>query len=94
MTINDVVTLSNIFACTVTALVLMFYRRGDSRHRPWISWLAYLAVLVYASVPFRFAFDISHEPHWLIVVVNMLICAAVLWVRGNIARLVDMRRYK
>lgn len=90
MVISDPTALVNAIICAVIVLMLMFYQRSGSRHRPWISMLAYLAVLVYASIPFRFVFGLYHESHWLVVVVNVLICAAVLWVRGNVARLVDV----
>lgn len=93
MVISDPAALVNAIVCTAIVLMLMFYQRSGSRHRPWISWLAYLAVLVYASIPFRFVFDLYHESHWLVVAVNCLICAAVLYARGNVARLVDILRH-
>ena len=31
--------------------------------------------------------------HWLVVLANLLLCAAVMKVRGNLARLVDHLRY-
>ncbi|MBD5740323.1 phage holin family protein, partial [Citrobacter freundii] len=58
-----------------------------------ISLLAYFVVLVYASVPFRYLFGLYQESHWMVVIVNFLICAAVLWARGNVARLVDTLRH-
>jgi hypothetical protein len=70
----------------------MFYRKKGARHRPWVSWLAYLAVLAYASVPFRYLCGLYSESHWLVVVVNLIICAVVLRSRGNLARLVDALR--
>ncbi|EGM3752160.1 hypothetical protein B1R47_17225, partial [Salmonella enterica subsp. enterica serovar Weltevreden] len=45
------------------------------------------------SVPFRFVFGLYESSHWLVVMVNILICAAVLWARGNVARLVDALRH-
>ncbi|AFN31983.1 hypothetical protein HMPREF3197_04748 [Klebsiella pneumoniae] len=50
-------------------------------------------VLVYASIPFRFLFGLYESSHWLVVLANILICAAVLWARGNVARLVDTLRH-
>lgn len=77
----------------VIVIALMFYQRGGARHRPLISLMAYFTVLVYASVPFRYLFGLYHESHWFVVLVNVLICAAVLWARGNVARLVDVLRH-
>nr|WP_190287010.1 phage holin family protein [Citrobacter koseri] len=72
---------------------LMFYQRRGSRHRPVVSFLAYLTILVYATIPFKLIFGLYHDSHWLVVLMNVLICAAVLWVRGNVARLVDVMRH-
>ena len=83
----------NAIICGVIVIVLMFYQRGGSRHRPFISLMAYLTVLVYASIPFRYLFGLYQESHWFVVLVNVMICAAVLWARGNVARLVDALRH-
>lgn len=93
MVISDPAAVANAVICSVIVVMLMFYRREGARHRPFISWLAYLTVLVYASVPFRFVFGLYSVSHWLVVLVNVLICAAVLAVRGNVARLVDALRH-
>nr|WP_269783100.1 phage holin family protein [Klebsiella quasipneumoniae] len=85
--------MANAVICAVIVLALMFYQRGNARHRPGISVLAYLIVLVYASIPFRFLFGLYESSHWLVVLANILICAAVLWARGNVARLVDTLRH-
>ncbi|AXS44336.1 phage holin family protein [Klebsiella pneumoniae] len=91
--VNDPSALANVVICAVIVLALMFYQRGGSRHRPGISVLAYLMVLVYASIPFRFLFGLYESSHWLVVLANILICGAVLWFRGNVARLVDALRH-
>lgn len=91
--VNDPSALANVVICAVIVLALMFYQRGGSRHRPGISVLAYLMVLVYASIPFRFLFGLYESSHWLVVLANILICVAVLWFRGNVARLVDALRH-
>lgn len=90
MVINDPAALVNSVVCTVIVVVLMFYQRGDSRHRPAISLLAYIIVLVYATVPFRYLFGLYQQSHWLVVLVNLLICLWVMRVKGNMARLIDM----
>nr|WP_279116714.1 phage holin family protein [Enterobacter soli] len=85
--------LANAIISAVIVIVLMFYQRGGARHRPLISLMAYFTVLVYASVPFRYLFGLYHESHWFVVLANVLICAAVLWARGNVARLIDALRH-
>ena len=55
-----------------------------------------LALMFYqrgASIPFRFLFGLYESSHWLVVLANILICGAVLWFRGNVARLVDALRH-
>ena len=39
--------LLNVALCTVIVLTLFFYRRRDSRHKPLMSWLAWLLMLLY-----------------------------------------------
>lgn len=46
----------NAFICSVIVVVLMFYQRHGARHRPFISFLAYVTVLIYAVVPLQFIF--------------------------------------
>ena len=93
MVTSDPSAMFNAIVCGVIVLALMFYQRGGARHRPMISLMAYFTVLVYASVPFRYLFGLYHESHWVVVLANILICAAVLWARGNVARLVDALRH-
>jgi len=92
MVVADPLALVNSVLCAIIVLVLMFYQRGGARYRPFISWLAYFVVLVYASVPFRFAFGLHESPSLLVVFVNIAICAAVLRCRGNVARIIDALR--
>ncbi|HED5644218.1 TPA: phage holin family protein [Enterobacter cloacae] len=93
MVANDPSAMANALICAVIVITLMLYQRGGARHRPLMSLIAYLTVLVYASVPFRYLFGLYKESHWFVVLVNVLICAAVLWARGNVARLVDVLRH-
>ncbi|HAZ8272816.1 TPA: phage holin family protein [Citrobacter koseri] len=91
--LNDPSAFFNALICGVIVVALMFYQRGGARHRPLISLMAYFTVLVYASVPFRYLFGLYQESHWMVVIVNLIICAAVLRSRGNVARLIDTLRH-
>ncbi len=93
MVTSDPSAMANAIISAVIVIALMFYQRGGARHRPLISLMAYFTVLVYASVPFRYLFGLYHESHWFVVLVNVLICAAVLWARGNVARIIDVLRH-
>lgn len=90
---SDLLALLNALLCTAVVIVLMFYQRGEARHRPLISVLAYLMVLLWASVPLRFLFGLYTSPHWLTVAGNLLFCALLLRHKGNVARLIDFLRY-
>ena len=89
MQTSDITALMNTIVSLTIVIVLAFYRRKDACHRPAVSWLAYLIVLVYSSIPFRYLIGEYHSSHWLIVTMNIVICVAVLRVRGNVARLLD-----
>ncbi|CAH6082919.1 phage holin family protein [Citrobacter koseri] len=91
--VSDPSAFFNALICGVIVVALMFYQRGGARHRPLISLMAYFTVLVYASIPFRYLFGLYQESHWMVVIINILICAAVLWARGNVARLIDTLRH-
>ena len=93
MVTSDPSATVNAVICAVIVVFLMFYQREGARHRPLISLVAYFSVLVSASVPFRYLFGLYHESHWFVVLVNVLICAAVISVRGNVARLIDYLRH-
>lgn len=68
---NELPALINAIVCALITLNLMFYRRACyRRHRPWISYTAYLLVLTYASIPFRYLFGLYESTHWLVVSVN------------------------
>ncbi len=43
--------------------------------------------------PLQFIFGLYRDSSWLVVVANILIFAAILKVRGNMARLVDRLRH-
>ncbi|EFH7974172.1 phage holin family protein [Escherichia coli] len=87
MVTSDPLVLTNVVTCTAIVLRLMTFRKPGGRHNWWASWLAYLIILAYASVPFRFMFDYYLYVHWASVTMNLIICAAVFRARGNVARL-------
>jgi hypothetical protein len=92
MVTSDPTTAVNVVICVVIVGALMFYRKKGARHRPLVSWLAYLAILAYANVPFRYLCGLYRESNLLVVAVNLIICAVVLRSRGNLARLIHALR--
>lgn len=92
MVLNDPTATINALVCAGVVITLMFYRRGDSRHRPWVSLLAWLATVVYSSVPFAYLCGIYPHSSWLTIAANIAILTALVAVRGNVARIVDHLR--
>lgn len=85
MVISDPLVIANVVICMAIVLRLMSFRREGSSYQKWASWLAYLMILAYASVPFRFFFDHYEHTSWAIITINLLICAAVYRASGNVA---------
>ena len=85
MVLNDPLVITNVITATAIALRLMMFRKPGAHHQGWASWLAYVIVLAYASVPFRFLFDHYNQASWASVLINLIFCAAVFRARGNMA---------
>lgn len=85
MVVSDLMVIVNVVVCTAIVLRLMFFYKPRARHQGWASWLAYLIILAYASVPFRFLFDSYTYTHWAVVIINLILCAAVYRAKGNVA---------
>ncbi|QEW32669.1 phage holin family protein [Erwinia billingiae] len=85
MVTNDPLVLTNVVTATAIALRLMMFRKPGAHHQWWASWLAYLIVLSYASIPFRYFFDAYAHASWASVTVNLIFAAAVFRAKGNVA---------
>lgn len=92
MVLNDPTATINALICAGVVVSLMFYRRGDSRHRPWVSRLAWLITVIYSAVPLAYICGIYPHSSWLTIAANITILTALVAVRGNVARLVDHLR--
>ncbi|MGL4682169.1 holin [Gibbsiella quercinecans] len=89
---NDPLVIINVFLCIAIVIRLSAFRKRGAKHRWWASWLAYVIILAYASVPFRFMFDLYHHTHWAAAVLNLIICVAVFRAKGNVAKLFHVLR--
>lgn len=85
MVTNDPMVITNVITATAIALRLMMFRKHGAHHQVWASWLAYVIVLAYASIPFRYFFDHYDHASWASVAINLIFCAAVFRARGNMA---------
>ncbi|MTD26231.1 phage holin family protein [Erwinia sorbitola] len=92
MVTSDPMVITNVVVCSAIVLRLMFFYKAGSRHQSWAAWLAYLIILAYASVPFRFLFDVYVHTHWAAVTMNLIFCAAVFRAKGNVAMVFEVLR--
>ena len=91
MLISEYAACVNTLLSTLIVLAISFYRRGSSTYRPAVSWLAWLVVITYGSIPLRYLTGQYEETQWAVVVVNLLVCIMIFKVRGNLARIIDFR---
>ncbi|EGQ7459265.1 phage holin family protein [Escherichia coli] len=84
--------LLNVVLSTVIVLTLFFYRRGESRHKPLMSWLAWLLMLLYAFAPLCYLCGRFPPGNWLVVLINLVFCVLVIRVRGNVSKILVLRR--
>ena len=84
--------LLNVALCAVIVLTLFFYRRKDSRHKPLVSWLAWLLMLVYAVAPLCYLCGRLLPAGWPVVLVNLVFCVLVLRARGNVSKILSLLR--
>lgn len=92
MVTNDPMVITNVITCSAIALRLMFFRKPGAHHQWWASWLAYLLVLAYGSVPFRYFFDDYNHSSWASLIINLVFCAAVFRSKGNVAEILAVLR--
>ncbi|MEG6423854.1 phage holin family protein [Enterobacter hormaechei] len=93
MVLNDPIATINALLCAGVVITLMFYRRGDSRHRPWISRLAWLITVTYSAVPLAYLCGIYPHSSWATISANIIFLTVLVTVKGNVARLVDHLRH-
>ncbi|QIN38396.1 phage holin family protein [Enterobacter ludwigii] len=93
MVLNDPTASLNALFCAGVVITLMFYRRGDSRHRPWVSRLAWLITVTYSAVPLAYLCGIYPHSTWATIAANIIFLSVLVAVKGNVARLVDHLRH-
>jgi len=88
---KDPIVIINVALCVVIALRLMFFRKPGAQHSTAASWLAYLLILAYGSVPIKFAFNGYAGTHTVTVIINFIMIVLVLRARGNAAKLLSRK---
>ena len=84
--------LLNVASCTVIVLTLFFYRRKDATHKPLMSWLAWLLMLLYGFAPLSYLCGRPLPASWLLVFLNLLFCVLVIRARGNVSKIFPLLR--
>lgn len=82
----------NVALCTVIVLALFFYRRKGATHKPLVSWLAWLLMLLYAFAPLSYLCGSPLATGWLEVFFNLLFCVLVIRARGNVSKIFPLWR--
>lgn len=90
--LNNLPELLNVALCTVIVLTLFFYRRKDATHKPLMSWLAWLLMLLYAFAPLSYLCGRPLATNWLEVFFNLWFCVLVIRARGNVTRIFPLLR--
>lgn len=68
----------------VVALLIYFYERNGARHKPFISLLAWLAMIALISIPVRVWFGNYTVVDRSEVIVNVVLLVVMINSRGNI----------
>ncbi|EFD5362869.1 phage holin family protein [Escherichia coli] len=92
MTSHEFWLLANSFICGAIAFRVLLFRREGSRHRWWGGWLAYLLIVVAASVPIRTFYGYYISADWSEVIIKAVFLAALIKTKGNVVQIFKMSR--
>ncbi|WP_038635295.1 phage holin family protein [Yersinia rochesterensis] len=91
MNSNEILLIINAITCAVISARLILFQRDGSRHRWWGGWIAYLIIVVSASVPIRTFFGFYVSADWSEILLNITLCVAVIRTRGNVMQLFKVK---
>ena len=83
----------NVWLCLAIVLGLFVYRRHGAAHKPMITWLAYWLMLGYIIIPFRWLSGTYTHSSWLVVALNLVFCALIVWAHGNLSKILSLLRH-
>lgn len=89
---HDALLIVNNIICAGISFRVLFFRRGESRHRLWGGWVAWVLIVVSASVPIRTFYGDYISADWSEVVINTVMLAAVMKTRGNVVQIFKISR--
>lgn len=77
----------NVFICLLIALRITLFSKRGRRHRPVISFIAAISAVAFGCVPVLYVYGFYKCMGIPVLIVNLIICARVFYVRGNVARI-------
>ncbi len=77
----------NAVACFLTAVRLLSFRRGYGRHRPLVSWCAYILIVASATVFIRIITGKYHHADWGETAINIILSISIFLSKGNLMHL-------
>lgn len=88
---NDFLLITNAIICGAIAFRVLLFKRDGSHHRRWGGWLAYLLIVMTASIPIRTFYGHYTSADWSEVVINAILLTAILKTRGNVVQIFKRR---
>ncbi len=89
---HEFLLVANAIICGLLSLRVLLFRREGSRHRWWGGWLAYLVIVVAASIPIRIFYGHYNTADWGDVILNGVFLAAMLKTKGNVVQIFKIAR--
>lgn len=86
MSAPSLLPMANILICSLICLRIIFYRRGNSLHRPVASLIAYIIAIAAAATVID-ALSGTHLPSVGETVLHGVFCLALFAARGNVTDL-------
>jgi hypothetical protein len=92
MTSPELLLILNAAICGGIAIRVLLFRRDGSRHRWWGGWLAYVLIVVAASVPIRTFYGYYVSADWSEVIIKAVFLAALIKTKGNVVQIFKITR--
>lgn len=87
MTITLLLIYINFFACSLAALRLIAYRRNGAQYKFLSSFMAWMLIVVFGSIPLRILTDQYAQADPFEVAINVILCLQIIRSDGNINRI-------
>lgn len=94
MTYETLLLCGNAIICAITAMRLLTFRRGKAQHNWLMGCVAYALTVANAAVTIRVITGEYFYTDWTEVLINLLLCAAVCRVRGNVGHLFKVKSHE